>query len=642
MGKCRHIIESGFFCGKEGPWGYQKATHCSLHKIEGMKVCQKSMCVICGKKGWYESLDGKARYCKSHVSTEIVRTLGKNCQEPGCKVRPSFNQEGERKPLFCKTHMKEGMINVCSRHCAELECKQQPTFNYEEKKGGMYCSRHKKDGMIDVINRKCKQPNCRKHPSFNYPTETVAIYCKEHSRPGMINVNHVRCIEKGCSLSASCNYKGEKKQLYCSSHKKEGMINVVTPKCRQPNCDTIPTFNFQGQKRGIYCSLHKLAEMVNVVSPRCQEHGCSTLSCFNYEGQKKGIYCATHMKSNMIDVYKRCCLEPGCKVAPVFAFKDCSPRYCAVHKKEGMIDVMSKKCHEAGCSIRPSFGDPEEKTIISCFKHIPSDKKNVYVNLMTYPCKGNNHPRIGLCYHRVARNNYYEGYCGVCFKYAFPEHPKSLDGKYAAKEHKVFAYLASSYPQIIHDKPLLYGDCPCPQKRRIDLRMLIEGTLLCIEIDENQHRNYNQEEEIVRYNDLMAYHTGRMIFIRYNPDRFRNEAGVIQNPPFENRMKRLLQEIEHQIERIKSGANIREDKLIEVVYLFYNANKPRSLKDLEDDIFFHEDAEEEEKEGIYQPSVTSASSPTDDEDCIYIPVDEELIRRYTQSPQKEAVIVLED
>ena len=85
-----------------------------------------------------------------------------------------------------------------------------------------------------------------------------------------------------------------------------------------------------------------------------------------------------------------------------------------------------------------------------------------------------------------------------------------------------------------------------------------------------------------------------------------------------------------------------DDKLIEVVYLFYNANKPRSLKDLEDDILFHEDTEDEEKEGVYQPSVVLTSSPTDDEDCIYIPVDQELIRRYTQSPQKEAVIVLED
>ena len=44
--------------------------------------------------------------------------------------------------------------------------------------------------------------------------------------------------------------------------------------------------------------------------------------------------------------------------------------------------------------------------------------------------------------------------------------------------------------------------------------------MLCIEVDENQHKYYIKEKEIERYNDLFMDFSGKYIFIRYNPDKY--------------------------------------------------------------------------------------------------------------------------
>ena len=52
----------------------------------------------------------------------------------------------------------------------------------------------------------------------------------------------------------------------------------------------------------------------------------------------------------------------------------------------------------------------------------------------------------------------------------------------------------------------------------MDHRVLIEGTMLAIETDENKHSSYNKQDEINRYHDLFMVHTGKWIFIRFNPN----------------------------------------------------------------------------------------------------------------------------
>ena len=65
----------------------------------------------------------------------------------------------------------------------------------------------------------------------------------------------------------------------------------------------------------------------------------------------------------------------------------------------------------------------------------------------------------------------------------------------------------------------LEGVC-CETKRRIDLRMLINNTMLCVEIDENQHKKYIRYDENIRYDILFMDFSGKYIFMRCNPDKF--------------------------------------------------------------------------------------------------------------------------
>jgi hypothetical protein len=49
--------------------------------------------------------------------------------------------------------------------------------------------------------------------------------------------------------------------------------------------------------------------------------------------------------------------------------------------------------------------------------------------------------------------------------------------------------------------------------------------ILCIEINENQHKGYDNDHEEIRYNDLYMLHGGKFTFIRFNPDKFKNKVG---------------------------------------------------------------------------------------------------------------------
>jgi hypothetical protein len=95
-------------------------------------------------------------------------------------------------------------------------------------------------------------------------------------------------------------------------------------------------------------------------------------------------------------------------------------------------------------------------------------------------------------------------------------------------------------------------------RRRIDHRKLIGSTLLCIETDEFAHKSYDPLDEEIRYHDLYMVHSGKWVFIRFNPDG----KGV----DMADKLTRLIEEIQIQMERIESEENT---ELLEVIKLFY-------------------------------------------------------------------------
>lgn len=166
-------------------------------------------------------------------------------------------------------------------------------------------------------------------------------------------------------------------------------------------------------------------------------------------------------------------------------------------------------------------------------------------------------------------NKSYDRFCTHCFANLFPDDPRTANIRTKSKELAVVAAVSQKFDDFLHDKTLWFalpGGC-CPSKRRIDLWRLIDDTILAIEIDEDAHRYYDAEDEAARYNDLVMDWSGKYIFIRYNPDAFILGENKF-DPPFQERMETLLNEIEHQIQRIERGDNT---DLLEIHKLYYPA-----------------------------------------------------------------------
>ena len=149
----------------------------------------------------------------------------------------------------------------------------------------------------------------------------------------------------------------------------------------------------------------------------------------------------------------------------------------------------------------------------------------------------------------------YDGYCATCFKVLFPDDIRSKASYAHTKEMRVRNEINKQYNGFIHDKALYTGGCDCTHRRRIDHRKLIGATLLCIETDEFGHRGYDPKDEGIRYDDLYMIHSGKWIFIRFNPD------GV-----GENKLESLIKMIQIQIDRINRDENA---ELVEIIKMFY-------------------------------------------------------------------------
>ncbi len=404
--------------------------------------------------------------------------------------------------------------------CKENDCNVTPTFNVEGETKALYCAKHKKDGMVNVKDKTCLE--CIKIPCFNKEGETKALYCATHRKEGMVNVKNKTCLE--CNVLANFNIDGEKKGLYCSKHKKDGMINVKDKTCLE--CMKRPAFNIESESKALYCATHKKEGMINVINKTCID--CMKQPAFNVEGETKALYCVTHKKEGMINVINKTCIE--CKKQPAFNVEgDKKALYCATHKKKGMIDVKHKTCKTHLCSTRV-----QEK---------------------------------------------YDGYCLFCYINLFPDKPVSRN--YKTKEYSVVEYVKKNFSELSWraDK-LVNGGC---SKRRPDLLLDLGYQIIIIEIDENQHIDYDCTCENKRIMELSQDlgHTP-IVFIRFNPDDYekdgtnitscwgQNKKGIcVVKKSKRNEWETRLNILEEHINYWINPSNIT-NKTIEIIQLFYD------------------------------------------------------------------------
>ena len=178
-------------------------------------------------------------------------------------------------------------------------------------------------------------------------------------------------------------------------------------------------------------------------------------------------------------------------------------------------------------------------------------------------------------------NPKYDGYCMLCFVHLFPDKPVARN--YKTKERVVVEHVLQQFPiemySWVADKRI-YDGC---SKRRPDLFLDLGYQVIIVEVDENQHEQYDCSCENKRLMELSQDVNHRpIVFIRFNPDDYvslekritscwaYNKLGVCtikktKQKEWSTRLETLCSQLTYWMEE-----SHRTDKTVEVIPLFYD------------------------------------------------------------------------
>jgi hypothetical protein len=353
------------------------------------------------------------------------------------------------------------------------------------------------------------------------------------------------CNVKGCPKRFSVYGPEGGKPSRCKIHKGPKMINVISKRCEDPGCKFQATFGIV-RGRPTHCKRHKPPEMVDVANPRCIEPGgCPHIPSFGPEGGK-ALYCAVHKKDGMLDVKNNKCDEEGCPNRPSFGLEKGKPIHCDIHKPPGAENVVSPRC--ALCEvINPHFGPPGSKSGTHCAIHqLPG-----HVPTNTNPCSS-----CGLPYY-IKKG----ALCRNC--------DPAVQRNKNLREEKVKTFLGARFSgrEYRHDKGI--PDRFCKEVRsRPDFLFDCDTHLVELEVDQFEHRNYEEGCELARQYNIVAA-TGLLVhFIRYNPDSLSIDGKKVRLG--EKRRHALLErELRSAMAQAPKGG-----EMVRIVHLFYSRMGP--------------------------------------------------------------------
>ena len=511
-----------------------------------MEVCKTPECK---SKATYGFRFAKPEYCTQHGREKGATTQFGIC----CcgESTPRFAAPDE-KASCCAKCKKDGMVNISDRRCF---CKKHlPTYGLPDDKRPENCSKCKKEGMINIKdkNKKCECGSAI--PSFGIK-DGKATCCMKCRKDGMVNLVLSLCP---CGKSAVFGMKGDKKPSFCMKCKKEGMENIITKKCKCGKA--IPVFGLKDTKKPTCCMSCKSEEMVNIAHKMCK---CGKAQpTFGNKTDKSPSYCFSCKEEGMKNILDKKC---PCGKFPVFGKKgDKRATCCLKCKTTDMVNLKAKICVCGKCQA--SFGLRTDKKPTCCV----SCKKDGMLDIVSSKCLGliNYQGKGDLpCPFEYRAKAKYSNYCTICFGKNFPDVPRTDLIRKNTHEGTVRNFLANEFSRFIHNTAIWTNQLDCTCRRRIDFRWLIGNTLLCVEVDENQHKYRDKQDELVRYDDLMMLHGGKFLFIRLNPDMYNDYEGKRRNPEMPTRLKELKQTILESIKEIKNEEN---KELVEVKLLFYD------------------------------------------------------------------------
>ena len=182
------------------------------------------------------------------------------------------------------------------------------------------------------------------------------------------------------------------------------------------------------------------------------------------------------------------------------------------------------------------------------------------------------------------KNKKYNNHCMRCFIYLFPD--QLVCRNYKTKETATAQFITENFTNFTWnlDKKVEDG---C-SKRRPDLICDLGYQVIIVEVDENQHTDYDcscENKRIMQLSEDVGHRP--IVFIRFNPDAYTNlnnekitscwgvtpKTGILKiknnkNNEWTERLNALKQQIEYW-----TNEENKTEKTIEIVQLFYDGFK---------------------------------------------------------------------
>lgn len=434
-----------------------------------------------------------------------------NCTVEGCPKKAYYGVDA---PIHCALHRIGGEINKTQRRCEFPECPKIPSFGNPEDRIVRHCKDHIVEGEINLTGKRCLL--CSKYPSFGNPEDRIIKHCKDHTVEGEINLTGKRCLL--CSKHPIFG-KESRKPLHCADHIEDGEVDVMNKKCSFLGCTTLPVYG-KIKGTGIHCKTHAESDEIDVRHIKCSFPGCSTRPSFGdpEDGIKK--HCSEHATDGETNVVSKMCIFPCCGTIASFGYSDDGiANHCSKHKEDDELYLLHKHfCAELGCTKSASFGSPEDGKMKHCSGHQKEGEKNLHLKM----CE--------LCNLISAQFGKDKArYCHACYCYLFPD---SRQARYRCfKQTTITDHLSLFFVPTTKDHHL--SAC---SKRRPDIMYECFTHVVICEIDEDQHRDYEESCEKKRVVELWEDLACRnMIIIHFNPDGYIDSNGIRHKSCFKSK-----------------------------------------------------------------------------------------------------------
>lgn len=217
-------------------------------------------------------------------------------------------------------------------------------------------------------------------------------------------------------------------------------------------------------------------------------------------------------------------------------------------------------CKTCGAHKRSVFAATEDDDAVRCVLcRLPDD-----VNVIVRYCEGKEHPS-GKAF-RITVTSATGYLCYVCRHF----------GEYRnRKEREVVAYLsehnADREPSLL-DKQI-NGNLSL--RYRPDIYYDLGDRALIVEVDEHQHDSYPADCEAKRMLEFAMTLNMPTVFLRYNPDRYEDDDGVVRRVRKTRRLSDLSQRVSSWIAKSRT----EWPKFFAAEYLWYSKSREDPCRD---------------------------------------------------------------